>query len=46
VTLDWDAENLTISIRDHGAGVPLAIAEQIGKPFLPPRAKASAWACF
>lgn len=47
VTLDWDVENLTISIRDHGAGVPLAIAEQIGKPFfLPPRAKVSAWACF
>lgn len=33
VTLDWTAEDLTISIRDHGAGVPLAIAEQIGKPF-------------
>lgn len=33
VQLDWDWENLTISIRDHGAGVPLAIAEQIGKPF-------------
>lgn len=46
VTLDWDAETVTISIRDHGAGVPLAIAEQIGKPFLPPRAKVSAWACF
>ena len=33
VQLDWNTEDLTISIRDHGAGVPLAIAEQIGKPF-------------
>ena len=39
VTLDWDAENLTISIRDHGAGVPLAIAEQIGKPFFTTKGK-------
>ncbi|VVO20349.1 ATP-binding protein [Pseudomonas fluorescens] len=39
VTLDWDAEDLTISIRDHGAGVPLAIAEQIGKPFFTTKGK-------
>ncbi|PWK30358.1 ATP-binding protein [Pseudomonas sp. OV226] len=39
VTLDWDFENLTISIRDHGAGVPLAIAEQIGKPFFTTKGK-------
>ena len=39
VTLDWDVENLTISIRDHGAGVPLAIAEQIGKPFFTTKGK-------
>ena len=39
VTLDWDTENLTISIRDHGAGVPLAIAEQIGKPFFTTKGK-------
>lgn len=39
VTLDWDAEELTISIRDHGAGVPLAIAEQIGKPFFTTKGK-------
>ncbi|MGH8346486.1 MAG: ATP-binding protein, partial [Pseudomonas sp.] len=39
VTLDWDWENLTISIRDHGAGVPLAIAEQIGKPFFTTKGK-------
>ncbi|MGE7958631.1 ATP-binding protein, partial [Pseudomonas sp. NPDC089530] len=39
VQLGWDAENLTISIRDHGAGVPLAIAEQIGKPFFTTKGK-------
>ncbi len=39
VQLDWDEENLTINIRDHGAGVPLAIAEQIGKPFFTTKGK-------
>ncbi|MGE1174027.1 MULTISPECIES: ATP-binding protein [Pseudomonas] len=39
VTLDWDTEYLTISIRDHGAGVPLVIAEQIGKPFFTTKGK-------
>ncbi|MEX3775487.1 ATP-binding protein [Pseudomonas sp. MYb118] len=39
VTLDWNDEDLTISIRDHGAGVPLAIAEQIGKPFFTTKGK-------
>lgn len=39
VTLNWDSVELTISIRDHGAGVPLAIAEQIGKPFFTTKGK-------
>ena len=39
VTVDWDAVDLTISIRDHGPGVPLAIAEQIGKPFFTTKGK-------
>ncbi|WP_339479017.1 MULTISPECIES: ATP-binding protein [unclassified Pseudomonas] len=39
VALDWNADELTISIRDHGAGVPLAIAEQIGKPFYTTKGK-------
>ncbi|MBM7061540.1 HAMP domain-containing histidine kinase [Pseudomonas sp. UL073] len=34
IRLDWDSAELVLSIRDHGAGVPLAIAEQIGKPFI------------
>ncbi|MFF7707049.1 ATP-binding protein [Pseudomonas sp. NPDC007930] len=39
VTLDWDDENIFIRIRDHGPGVPLAIAEQIGKPFFTTKGK-------
>lgn len=39
IRLDWDAFRLCISIRDHGAGVPLAIAEQIGKPFFTTKGK-------
>ncbi|MBV6289984.1 ATP-binding protein [Pseudomonas aegrilactucae] len=39
VRLDWDAEDIVISIRDHGPGVPVAIAEQIGKPFFTTKGK-------
>lgn len=39
VHLDWDTEDICISIRDHGAGVPPAIAEQIGKPFFTTKGK-------
>jgi two-component system sensor histidine kinase RegB len=39
VRLDWDLLEVCISIRDHGAGVPLAIAEQIGKPFFTTKGK-------
>lgn len=39
VKLDWDSEDIFIVIRDHGAGVPLAIAEQIGKPFFTTKGK-------
>jgi len=34
VKVDWNSENIFIHIRDRGPGVPVAIAEQIGKPFL------------
>ncbi len=33
VELRWDLQWSIITIRDYGAGVPLAIAEQLGKPF-------------
>ena len=39
VRLDWNAEDIFIVIRDHGPGVPLAIAEQIGKPFFTTKGK-------
>src|SRR5690606_13072865 len=39
VRLDWSAGEICISIRDHGEGVPLAIAEQIGKPFFTTKGK-------
>ena len=39
VNLDWSPVEISISIRDHGAGVPLAIAEQIGKPFFTTKGK-------
>ncbi|WP_137818188.1 MULTISPECIES: ATP-binding protein [unclassified Pseudomonas] len=39
IRLNWNAAELCISIRDHGAGVPLAIAEQLGKPFFTTKGK-------
>ncbi len=39
IRLAWDETELCISIRDHGAGVPLDIAEQLGKPFFTTKSK-------
>jgi len=39
VRLDWDPQDIVISIRDHGPGVPVAIAESIGKPFFTTKGK-------
>ncbi len=39
IRLDWDHQWVVLSIRDHGVGVPLAIAEQIGKPFFTTKGK-------
>lgn len=39
VRLDWDAQDIIITIRDHGPGVPVAIAEAIGKPFFTTKGK-------
>lgn len=39
IRLDWGAKEICISIRDHGPGVPLSIAEQIGKPFFTTKGK-------
>lgn len=39
IRLGWDAQWVRVTIRDHGPGVPLAIAEQIGKPFFTTKGK-------
>lgn len=39
IELCWDLQWSIITIRDHGAGVPLAIAEQLGKPFFTTKGK-------
>lgn len=39
IGLQWDEESIVITIRDYGAGVPLAIAEQLGKPFFTTKGK-------
>lgn len=39
IRLDWDGQWVRVTIRDHGPGVPLAIAEQIGKPFFTTKGK-------
>nr|WP_314488008.1 ATP-binding protein [uncultured Pseudomonas sp.] len=39
VQLDWNEQDILISIRDHGPGVPPAIAEAIGKPFITTKGK-------
>ncbi|HUH37255.1 MAG TPA: ATP-binding protein [Spongiibacteraceae bacterium] len=39
IRLGWDHQWIKVTIRDHGAGVPLAIAEQLGKPFFTTKGK-------
>ena len=39
IQLRWESQWSIITIRDHGAGVPLAIAEQLGKPFFTTKGK-------
>src|SRR5690554_358950 len=39
IRLWWDQEWIVITIRDYGEGVPLAIAEQLGKPFFTTKGK-------
>jgi two-component system sensor histidine kinase RegB len=37
--LEWDTRDIVLHIRDHGTGVPLEIAEQLGKPFVTSKGK-------
>ena len=39
ITLEWSQEWISVKIKDHGSGVPLAIAEQLGKPFITTKGK-------
>lgn len=39
LTLRWDDAAMTLHIRDRGAGVPLEIAGQLGKPFVTSKGK-------
>lgn len=39
IRLEWDEQWMIVTIRDYGAGVPLAIAEQLGKPFFTTKGK-------
>jgi len=39
IQLCWDSQWIIITIRDYGGGVPLAIAEQLGKPFFTTKGK-------
>ncbi len=39
IQLNWDHQWVVLGIRDKGAGVPLAIAEQLGRPFFTTKGK-------
>ncbi|TFH85487.1 HAMP domain-containing histidine kinase [Billgrantia azerbaijanica] len=39
ITLDWSADEVTIDIRDHGPGVAMAIADQLGETFVSTKSK-------
>ncbi len=39
IQLDWNEQWLVLGIRDRGAGVPLAVAEQLGRPFFTTKGK-------
>ncbi|WFF42968.1 HAMP domain-containing histidine kinase [Salinicola endophyticus] len=38
-SLDWNVEELIIDIRDHGPGVPMSIADQLGDTFISTKSK-------
>lgn len=38
-SLDWDAEQVVIDIRDNGPGVPMSIADQLGDTFISTKSK-------
>jgi two-component system sensor histidine kinase RegB len=38
-SVDWDAEEVVIDIRDNGPGVPMSIADQLGDTFISTKSK-------
>ncbi len=46
IRLDWDSSSICLSIRDHGVGVPWRSPNRSANRSSPPRARASASACF
>jgi two-component system sensor histidine kinase RegB len=39
ITASWSSTQLCVSVRDHGSGIALDIAEQLGKPFVTAKGK-------
>ncbi|WP_346798375.1 ATP-binding protein [Halomonas sp. Bachu 37] len=39
IRLDWNENSITIDIRDHGPGVALSIADQLGETFVSTKSK-------
>lgn len=39
IYLEWSSTEVVIDIRDHGPGVPLAIADQLGETFISTKSK-------
>ena len=39
IELSWDEQNMLLTIRDYGAGIPLALADKMGKPFVTTKRK-------
>ncbi|MGJ7456864.1 ATP-binding protein [Halomonas sp. RA08-2] len=39
IGLDWNAEEVIVDIRDHGPGVALSIADQLGETFVSTKSK-------
>lgn len=39
IRLDWNAESVVIDIRDHGPGVAMSIADQLGDTFVSTKSK-------
>ncbi len=39
LSLDWNAQEVIIDIRDHGPGVALSIADQLGETFISTKSK-------